>query len=419
MSALRFCMLTTFYPPAGFGGDAIQVRRLAHALADRGHEVTVVRSAEGYATMARPRVAQPDEDHPGVRVIAVDAGLGRISPLATYLTGRPLLVRRRLERVLEERFDVLHFHNPSLLGGPGALSLGSAVKLYTLHEQWLVCPTHVLWKNRREVCVEPHCVRCQLVHHRPPQPWRVTRLVERSVAELDALIAPSRTSARLHARFAACAPIEHLPHFVPEPAPGPPHEHHRPYFLYVGRLEAIKGVGTAIAAAAGRAEDLLIVGTGSMEHRLRRQAEGLANVHFLGWRSGAALSALYRGAIAVVVPTLGHEAFGLVAVEAFAHGTPAILPRFGALGELVEDGGGALSYGDDDELSAALDQLAADPALRRRLAERAREAVGERWTEARHLDRYFELIARAGHRRGDERLAAAATAARGEEVVTG
>ena len=47
---------------------------------------------------------------------------------------------------------------------------------------------------------------------------------------------------------------------------------------------------------------------------------------------------------AVVVPTLGHEAFGLAAVEAFARGTPAFVHRFGALAELAESTGAALSF---------------------------------------------------------------------------
>ena len=42
MPALRFCMVTTFYPPHSFGGDAIAVQRLARALVRRGHEVSVV-----------------------------------------------------------------------------------------------------------------------------------------------------------------------------------------------------------------------------------------------------------------------------------------------------------------------------------------------------------------------------------------
>jgi len=58
---LRFCMLATFYPPFGFGGDAIQVERLSLALAERGHDVTVVTSQAG----ADPR----DERREGVRVV--------------------------------------------------------------------------------------------------------------------------------------------------------------------------------------------------------------------------------------------------------------------------------------------------------------------------------------------------------------
>ena len=417
MPALRVCMLTTFYPPWSFGGDAIQVRRLARALASRGHHVTVVHSLEAYRALAGDRSVEPPVDqHDGVRVVHVDARAGALSPLATQVTGRPLLARRAIARALEPGFDVLHFHNPSLLGGPGMLRMGSAVKLYTLHEQWLVCPTHVLWKDKREVCVNPHCVRCQLVYRRPPQAWRHTGLVDRSVAALDALIAPSRTSARLHARFSDRVHIEQLPHFVEDPGPTVPHAHGRPYFLYAGRLESIKGVDRAISAfRRRRSEDLLVVGDGTLRASLEHQAEGLDNVHLLGWRSPGELASLYRGALAVIVPTLGHEAFGLVAVEAFAHGTPAVVPRFGALGELIEDSGAGLSYRDEHELDAGLATVAGDPDMRDELGRRGRAAFLARWTADRHIERYLALVAAMAERRGDGRLAQRARDSRLQE----
>lgn len=418
MPRLRFCMLTTFYPPWSFGGDAIQVRRLAHALADRGHDVTVVHSLEGYRALAGAPSERPPDAHPAVRVVPVDAGFGALSPLATQVTGRPLLARRAISRALGERYEVLHFHNPSLLGGPGVLRMGSGVKLYTLHEQWLVCPTHVLWKYKREVCVDPKCVRCQLRYGRPPQVWRHGRLVERAVGSLDALIAPSRTSAALHARFERDVHIEQIPHFVPEPPPGPTFRHPRPYFLYVGRLESIKGVSRAIAAFRRRpGEDLFVVGTGTREARLAREAADLANVRFLGWQARDDLAALYRGARAVIMPTLGHETFGLVAVEGFAHGVPAIVPAFGALGELIADSGAGLGYSNDAELDDALARLAADDALRAELGRRGREAYAGLWTAERHLDRYFGLIATMAERRGDHELAARAIASRDERAA--
>jgi glycosyltransferase involved in cell wall biosynthesis len=416
---LRIAMLTTFYPPWSFGGDAIQVRRLTHALADRGHDVTVIHSREGYRAMAGSDPADLPERHPRVRIVGIDAGAGVLSPLLTQMTGRPLLARRPIERALRGPFDVLHFHNPSLLGGPDVLRMGGALKLYTLHEQWLVCPTHVLWKDKQEICVEPECVRCQLVYRRPPQLWRHTGLVDRSVAALDALIAPSRTSARLHARFADRVHIEQIPHFVPEPCEAEPHAHSRPYFLVAGRLEPIKGVSRAIDAFSRLPEaDLLIVGDGTLRQPLERQAASLANVRFLGWRSSTELTSLYRGAVATLVPTVGHEAFGLVAVEAFAHGTPVVVPRFGALGELIEDSGAGLSYADDEELDAALERLATDPGLRAELGRRGREAFAARWTAERHLQRYFDLIAAMARRRGDASLASRAVhAGRAEPVA--
>ena len=45
---MRFLMLTTFYPPWSFGGDAQVVHDLAHALAERGHDVTVAHSIASY-----------------------------------------------------------------------------------------------------------------------------------------------------------------------------------------------------------------------------------------------------------------------------------------------------------------------------------------------------------------------------------
>ena len=52
MAKLRFCFVTTFYPPYNFGGDGIGVQRLARALARRGHDVTVVSDTDAFATLS-------------------------------------------------------------------------------------------------------------------------------------------------------------------------------------------------------------------------------------------------------------------------------------------------------------------------------------------------------------------------------
>src|SRR5215211_6648400 len=112
-------MVASFYPPWSFGGDAIFVQRLAQLLAREEHEVTVVHSRDAYFTVGGGPVDEPEPTADGVEVVAVDAGLGPVGPLATYLSGRPLMTARALRRVLERDFDVIHFHNPSLVTGPG------------------------------------------------------------------------------------------------------------------------------------------------------------------------------------------------------------------------------------------------------------------------------------------------------------
>ena len=395
---LSFCMVTTFYPPHHFGGDATYVHRLSNELARRGHRVTVVCSPDAFSTLGGSAGPSPFE-HENVLVRPVEGRLGIASPLVTYLTGRPGLRARSLKRLLEgERFDVIHFHNVSLVGGPGVLSYGDAVKLYTTHEHWLVCPMHVLWRNDREPCEQPKCLRCTLAFHRPPQLWRYTSLLERQTRQVDLFLAPSEFTIRMHRERGFSRPMRHLPLFLPRaaqasPDAAPPGDSPRPYFLVVGRLEKLKGVQTLIELFSRYdAADLVVVGDGTHGTELRRQAKGLRQIRFLGSVPFTQLAPLYAGAIAVIAASVGYETFGMTVLEGFAQRTPAVVRELGALPELVEDSGGGLTFGTDAELLEALEALRTDPGLRAELGQRGYEAYVARWSEDPHLETYFGLI---------------------------
>ena len=45
---MRFCMVTTFYPPYAFGGDGVFVQQLSNELAKRGHQVEVIHCRDAY-----------------------------------------------------------------------------------------------------------------------------------------------------------------------------------------------------------------------------------------------------------------------------------------------------------------------------------------------------------------------------------
>ena len=149
---LRFCMVTTFYPPYNFGGDGIFVHRLSNELARRGHQVDVIHCRDAYRLMAGQDTNRGYDDHPNVTVHGLKSPFGFLSPLATQQTGFPLFKSAGILRVLDKDFDVIHYHNISLLG-PKILEYGHGIKLYTMHEYWLVCPTHVLFRFNRAACM--------------------------------------------------------------------------------------------------------------------------------------------------------------------------------------------------------------------------------------------------------------------------
>ena len=403
---IRFLHLTTFYPPWSFGGDAVYVRRLAHALADAGHEVDVVHCVDAFHLLHPDPPAYDVPAHPGVRVHGLRSGAGWLSPLLTHQTGHPVLKAPALRRILADRsYDVLHFHNISLLG-PDVLTLRppgpTPLRLYTAHEHWLVCPTHVLWKGDR-VCDRPTCLTCVLKTGRPPQAWRYTSRLTRAGRHVDQFIAVSRSSAAVHADRGFPYPMAHVPYFMDRDddswrSPGE-RPHPRPYFLFVGRLEPIKGLHTLIAAWASIEDvDLVVAGSGGEADALRAQAADNARIRFVGHVTADRLGALYAHAQACIVPSLTYETFGLIIIEAFARRTPVIVRDIGALNEIVDESGGGLIFRTDDELRAAVRRIHADPALRRDLGDRGHSAFGQLWSREAHLAVYHDLLRRTAER---------------------
>jgi glycosyltransferase involved in cell wall biosynthesis len=402
---MRFCMVTTFYPPYHFGGDATYVHALARALVRRGHTVEVVHCVDAYLLGAKGEPASSDIEEDGIRVHRLRSRFGALSPLLTQQTGHPVLKARSLRAILDRDFEVVHFHNISLIGGPAVLHLSRAmVTLYSLHEHWLLCPTHIFWKLRSRACERPTCFTCSLRSGIPPQLWRYTPMVSNAVAAVDTLLAPSEYTAQRH-RDAGFGPVDVLPLFSAlegAQAPASGQADQPPTFLFVGRITASKGIEELVQEfAALESYDLLVLGEGDARSGLERRFSGRGNIRFLGAVPQHELVELYRKVRALILPSLAPETFGLTVVEAFAHGTPAVVRDAGGARELVDATGAGFVYRSSDELRAAVHRLAGDIELRNRLGGLARDGYVRFYTEDRHLERYLGHIAAIIERKTD------------------
>lgn len=153
---------------------------------------------------------------------------------------------------------------------------------------------------------------------------------------------------------------------------GPRHASGRPYFLHVGRRVAHKNIPRLLQAfhdsRAGRETCLLFTGDPdeTTANNISRLGMG-DSVRFTGPLTDDELAAVYRGAVALLFPSL-YEGFGLPIIEAMACGTPVLTSNITAMPEVAGTNAAVLvSPCDTDEISHGIDQIAHDEELRSRL----------------------------------------------------
>ena len=375
---MRFCLLTTFFPPMHFGGDAIFLASLANLLADAGHHVEVVHCADSYELLRGSVQPSPFPLHPKVIVHTLRSPLGKLAPLSAHVTGRDWLYSGALREVLSSGFDVTHWHNASLLGAPEAFRWGTGLRLMTLHEYWLICPSHVLFRNGEEICTQRTCHTCTVRRGRPPQFWRSDGVIRDGLENIDMFLAPSWFVLDKVREYLPALPMQVLPHFLGTARA--PEMEREDYYLIVARLERAKGIHTVLPLFRKNGLRLKIAGAGEAEPELKAMAEGSANIEFLGRVPFADLPSLYGRARATIVPSVCDETFGLVVLESLQQQTPVYVSPHGALPDLVAETGGGRVFRNAEELGGMLG------------GEKPVQADLSAFAPETHLTRYLSLI---------------------------
>lgn len=308
--------------------------------------------------------------------------------------------REFTHRISEWRPEIVHVHNTFPLISPSVLRAAGRAGVpvvATLHNFRLMCANGVLqrdgapcedcvgrmpWRAVRHSCYRDS--RLQTV------PLAAGIAVHRSLGtwprHVATFVAPSEF---VRSRYVAGGldpeRIVVKPHGVPDPgsvrdgAGGP--------VVFLGRLTEDKGFGDLLSAWRPSLGELVVIGDGPL-----RAAVSDPSVRVLGTLPWRDCMELVRQARAVVVPARSYETFGLVVVEAFAHGVPVVASRIGALAELVTDrvDGALTTPGDVDSLRSGLEWIV-DPDVSRACGTRARVTYLERFTPARDLDMTEEI----------------------------
>lgn len=372
---MRILLVNTRHYPGG--GDSNYTLNLADLLRSQGHLVFF------FAMHTAGNLPDPNAD---LFVSEIDyRELNRQKSPATALK---VLARSIYSREARQKFaqlldrvqpDLIHLQNlhahltPSIIFE--AKQRGLPV-VWTLHDYKLICPnSHFRLDQTGEICeacrggrfyqaLLKGCKKGSRLASGMASLEAYVHTWLRVREQVDSYLCPSAflRGKLLENGFPADQTL-HLPLFLPEPAFACQTEADG-YLLFLGKLEALKGLETLLAAAR-LAPGVKLILAGRAEAAVARQlAGGLPpNVEYVGFQTGQALEILRRRACALVLPSHWYENQPLSLLEAFALGKPVIATNLGGMRELVGENerGWLVPPGDAQALAEAMQWMASHP----------------------------------------------------------
>ena len=339
--------LVSPYDFATAGGVNDHVRHLAVQLQKAGHETRIFapssRSDVGFDAARFYRIGTP------IAIPANDS-VARIT-LSFHLANQVAAI------VADERFDVLHFHEPLMPALPMTmLRMSTTANVGTFHA---FSRSNVGYYYGRPL-LQPY-----LGHlHRAIAVSEPARdFVNRYFPDFPMRVIPNGIDVDVYKP--GLAPIRHL-------------RDENLNILFVGRLEKRKGLGDLLRAyrvLSGRVPQtrLIIVGDGPQRGRVESyvQRHRLDNVILAGYVPDSVKPRYYNSADIFCAPATGAESFGIVLLEALASGLPVVATEVPGYMSVLEPGKDSITVPPKNwrELAASLVILARDPELRRRLAD--------------------------------------------------
>jgi glycosyltransferase involved in cell wall biosynthesis len=392
---MNILFLSSLYTPHVGGGAEVILQRTVEGLARRDCRVSVL--------VTGPDAGLSEESLNRVRVYRAglrnfywhytDRRPGRLLRLGWHLRDRDNQGMRGPIREVIERVkpDLVVCHNLTgwSVSAWDEIRASGLPIVQVLHDYYLLCPSSTMFK-KGQACQNP-CGLCgRLRQGHGQRSAQVATVVGVSRFVLETL------QARGYFQGVHSEVVYNASPFTPAPLKAlPPPSSKAPLrFGYMGTLSGAKGLAWLIEQFQQLPFDatLQIAGRGQSEDELRFKAMVTSpRIQFVGYQTP---QAFYGQIDVAIVPSLWNEPFGMVAVEACAHGVPVIASRMGGLPEIIQDQHNGLlcSPDDRDSLGVAMLKLHQQPELLARLARQARGSVLALLDLERMLDSYQRVF---------------------------
>lgn len=417
---MNILLVANGFPPTAYGGVENYTSDLARSLHKAGHTVIVLCAERRDDLPDRHVLMDIVDGIPVYRVVNVFKQLHSFSE--TFADpGIETLFEELLTRIAP---DVIHFNHLISLSArlPQIAATHRIPTLITLHDFWFLCQRINLQDWRRQRCRGPRqggdCLRClktgTLLQRartltidtlRNLVPYKLRVMLRKLISSGDnplpslaptpdvieqryqcfretclaaqQVLTPSQIVKDIFVRNGYPAEIiEVLPlgMDIPPTSPPRPRASGDPFIIaFIGSLMPLKGVDVLLRAFHRVQADHLrlhLYGRADVvpayTRALHKLARGDSRICWKGPFAPDEKDAIYAEVDWVVVPSVVHESFSLVAREALLRGKPVIASRVGALSEVVQDGvnGYLTPPGDVGALAAALTRIAeGTPAL--------------------------------------------------------
>lgn len=389
MKNYRILQIHNFYQIPG--GEDVVVRNEKRLLEEHGHQVfTYYRTNKELAERGK---------------------LGKL--LLPFTAVFSVRTYREVKKLIKEnQIDIVHVHNTLTMVSPSVFYAAFQCKVpvvQTLHNFRMLCPAGSFFRDNVicEECVA-HGMRCA-IRHKCYRNSKLQTFVSAAILQIHRLVGTyRRVNFICLTEFNRKKLLESLdgrrqivdpervyikPNFTfaeeVVPSDIQPEEE---YFLFAGRVEALKGIDIAIKAFENLPDKkLYIAGTGPMMDEMQNYVKdhGLSNVKFLGYLQKEEMTEKFYHAKAVIMTSQCYEAFAMTIAEAYSYGVPVIAGRVGNMDGMVKNGvtGVKFNYDSAEDLAAKVQEF--EQMNLSELKENAREFYQNR---LRPEDNYQNLI---------------------------